>query len=512
MKNTGPLELEVSDFGPIVSAKIDLRPLTVFVGPSNTGKSYLAILIYALHQFFSGGSLGIGQRSRVGDLPSYRHAVRASRGKLSDKTTEALLDFLSSLASEDGAKDGNLIPVPEPVAASLRPVLGSVSEAGELLSGHIRRCFGIDVASQLIRSGSATSANIVLRKCASKDNDRTVALSYDYNIGKGKTSFAASFSPDFPLQMQTSRRWSSRLDFRYRSRGEPSLRESSWYPVLNDLLEAVVPYVVDPVGRPTYYLPAGRTGVMHAHRTVMGSLISQAPYGGIRAFSPGPTLPGGVADFLETLIELDTRRARLRTRDDRLAKRLETEILGGSVRSKRSATGFPSFSYRPDGWKRDLPLINVSSMVSELAPVVLYLRHVVRPGDVLIIEEPESHLHPAMQVAFTRWIAAAVHEDVRIIVTTHSEWVLEALTNLVRLSDLSEKDRKNFDGGDVALSSKHVGAWRFEPKRRPRGSVVREIRLDTDSGGFPAGYGDVAVDLYNTWAEASSRIQERNVQ
>ncbi len=36
------LELEVADFGPIVNAKIDLRPLTVFVGPSNTGKSYLA--------------------------------------------------------------------------------------------------------------------------------------------------------------------------------------------------------------------------------------------------------------------------------------------------------------------------------------------------------------------------------------------------------------------------------------------------------------------------------------
>ena len=53
------LELEVANFGPIVEAKIDLRPLTVFVGPSNTGKSYLAILIYALHRFFS-GSVGFG--------------------------------------------------------------------------------------------------------------------------------------------------------------------------------------------------------------------------------------------------------------------------------------------------------------------------------------------------------------------------------------------------------------------------------------------------------------------
>ena len=47
------LELEVSDFGPIINAKIELRPLTVFVGSTNTGKSYLAMLIYALHQFLS---------------------------------------------------------------------------------------------------------------------------------------------------------------------------------------------------------------------------------------------------------------------------------------------------------------------------------------------------------------------------------------------------------------------------------------------------------------------------
>ena len=47
------LELEVNDFGPIIAGKIDLRPLTVFVGPSNTGKSYLATLIYALHKHFS---------------------------------------------------------------------------------------------------------------------------------------------------------------------------------------------------------------------------------------------------------------------------------------------------------------------------------------------------------------------------------------------------------------------------------------------------------------------------
>lgn len=54
-KSKSSLELEVKDFGPIVEAKVDLRPFTLFVGPSNTGKSYLAVLIYALHRLFGAG-------------------------------------------------------------------------------------------------------------------------------------------------------------------------------------------------------------------------------------------------------------------------------------------------------------------------------------------------------------------------------------------------------------------------------------------------------------------------
>ena len=48
------VEIAVKNFGPIAEANIDLRPLTVFVGPSNTGKTYFATLVYALHGI-SGG-------------------------------------------------------------------------------------------------------------------------------------------------------------------------------------------------------------------------------------------------------------------------------------------------------------------------------------------------------------------------------------------------------------------------------------------------------------------------
>ena len=48
------VRISVTNFGPITEGTIDLRPLTVFVGPSNTGKTYLAVLIYALHRVLDG--------------------------------------------------------------------------------------------------------------------------------------------------------------------------------------------------------------------------------------------------------------------------------------------------------------------------------------------------------------------------------------------------------------------------------------------------------------------------
>ena len=213
-----------------------------------------------------------------------------------------------------------------------------------------------------------------------------------------------------------------------------------------------------------------------------------------------------MADFLETLIGLGDLPTESRPPYHDISARLESGMLRGEILSENSEIGYPVFSYKPEGWKKNIPLMNSSSMVSELAPVVLYLRHVVQPGEVLIIEEPESHLHPAMQVEFIRLLAAAVRSGVRVMLTTHSEWVLEELANLVRLSDLPEDQREGAGGEDVALSPDEVGVWLFEPKKRPKGSVIKEIPLDQELGGFASGYDDVAMSTYNKWARIGNLI------
>ena len=144
--------------------------------------------------------------------------------------------------------------------------------------------------------------------------------------------------------------------------------------------------------------------------------------------------------------------------------------------------------------------------------MVLYLRYLVRPGDLLIIEEPESHLHPAMQATFARELARLVRFGVRIMLTTHSEWMLEALANLVRLSDLPEPQREGIPGADVALTPGQVGAWLFKPGTGAAGTVVEEISLDVEVGTYPAGFDEVTESLYNEWVGISNRIEAARVR
>ena len=61
--------IDVDHFGPIQRASVDMRPFTVFIGPSNTGKSYLAVLIYALHRSLH---MGYGRMPRTATRSVFR--------------------------------------------------------------------------------------------------------------------------------------------------------------------------------------------------------------------------------------------------------------------------------------------------------------------------------------------------------------------------------------------------------------------------------------------------------
>ena len=212
---------------------------------------------------------------------------------------------------------------------------------------------------------------------------------------------------------------------------------------------------------------------------------------------------GVLADFLEQLIDLPRRGPTASF--NKLANELESKMLGGRIILEESEVNYPSYHYRPRGWKSSLPLLTSSSMVSELAPIVLFLKHVVRKNEVLIIEEPESHLHPAMQVRLAQFLAKIVQRGIRVIVTTHSEVVLETLANVTAVGQLPEDARQGLPASETALPPDDVGVWLFTLDETEGGSTVQEIGLDEGGGTYPVGYDKVNEALYNDWADILDR-------
>lgn len=490
------LEIEVKDFGPIIEAKVALRPLTVFVGPSNTGKSWLAVLIYALHRYFDRRHWLHGNQQ---DSPRGRYRD----GELSRETVGLLTELAEQVWAGEGkflSRQGFVLP------AQLVDLICSGLGIGDLFGKEITRCFGIRQQGALIRNGARGSASIAFRKSAESGE---TPFDHRLTISADASDFKTSFPIDTPIRLNSGapieylRRWAK--DMTWPDDLEEKRLPLSRWKLLADLTDFTRFDLFGLLNQPAFYLPAGRTGIMHTRSAVTSGLIRQAAVAEDHALgTPAPMLSGVVADFLEQLVEPDTHGNR---HGSEHAARIEDAILEGSVNIEKAAgIGHPHFTYMPKGWKHSLSLMNASSMVSELAPLVLYLRHMLDPDQVLIVEEPESDLHPAMQVELIRQLAAVVNSGIRVIVITHSEWVLEELDNIVRRSHPKAAGKESVED-KVALRPDQVGAWLFRQKKRPRGSVVEELKMDDETGRYPTGFGEVAINIHNDWADVTSRIE-----
>ena len=90
----------------------------------------------------------------------------------------------------------------------------------------------------------------------------------------------------------------------------------------------------------------------------------------------------------------------------------------------------------------DLPLYRASSSARGLSDLYFYLRHAARKNHLLIIDEPESHLDTANQIEFARLMARMVRAGVRVLITTHSDYIIKEINNLIMLSQSFENKSK----------------------------------------------------------------------
>ena len=82
----------------------------------------------------------------------------------------------------------------------------------------------------------------------------------------------------------------------------------------------------------------------------------------------------------------------------------------------------------------NMPLHRTSSSVRGLSDLYFFLRHVCKKDQLLIIDEPESHLDTANQIQLARLLARLVRAGVKVLITTHSDYIIKEINNLIMLS------------------------------------------------------------------------------
>jgi len=134
-----------------------------------------------------------------------------------------------------------------------------------------------------------------------------------------------------------------------------------------------------------------------------------------------------VANDLENVQKYDSQYASI-------ADMIEMELLDGEVSMTKN--GDVEFHSKRMPKTSRLPFHLSSSIVKTMASLVIYLRHIANVGDTLIVDEPEMNFHPDVQVLLARIFAIMSSRGLKIVVSTHSDYIIRELNNLIMASAL----------------------------------------------------------------------------
>ena len=480
----GPLGLDIRDFGPIASASISLRPLTVFIGPNNSGKSYAARLLHSVV-----GTLA-GLPAHAAGSDRAMAACRRIVGRRYDERSQQAV--LGAADSKRAAKALIESAFCEGLGRSIERNFESPA------AGLVRT--GRDRSTVTISEGSAPGRPR-LRVSIGRGDGLAVAADF----GGRRNEIALARGPEACSVDILEGGGSGRDGGRSGARAHATLRYAGHgagrgpqgdrdgaVPLLSSALaDAIARKAQQSIAYgASFYLPAGRSAIMQTYRDLAAGMISNTPRAGSGRDS-AHGVQGAVADLVAEIVRLGGRRGGFAG----LARRMEREMLSGSVQVSRPGGGrIPAVSYRAGG--RSIPLPRASSSVSEIAPLSLYLKHVVGKKSMLVIEEPETHLHPANEVVLAKYIVRLVRGGLCVVLTTHSPYMLEKLAKYALAGGLPARDRVGElgYGRDDYLAPGEVSAYLF---RRSRTGACRavEIERDDESGISQEEFSSVDVEL-----------------
>jgi predicted ATPase len=461
------MKLKVENFGPIHYADIELKPLTVIIGKNNAGKSMLAQLIFTLMRLresinpsyilkpFLPHIFSIPENTLIGIL---QHFLSVENFQRKIKETKELTPFSYLKIVLDVIIDS--------FTHSLNKPLGSFLE----------RSFAIEFKNLVNLYSDYTKA-----ECTYNEH-----LIVEFTITK-EGNLSARFDVKTIEELIDNILRDKEINELIEK--TLSLKDKRDFAIDMVIIIKILTEFLFPESLPLspLYIPAGRAGLLEGYEAVSSALITLAPVAPLKGITM-PPMPAMASEFYSLLLQLEGKKGPFAKISDLFKELLEGDIVLEKLKLPEGKSKMV-YKFKFKDKESSIDLIHAASMVKELSPIYLIIRELADKGSLIIIEEPESHLHPAAQIKLMEIFAKLVNEGLNILITTHSDLLLRKLAQLIMESSSKKTN--------VYLKPEDVAVYLLKPNEK--GFISQKVNIIE---GLPT-FDEVIEQLYEKEKELS---------
>lgn len=94
---------------------------------------------------------------------------------------------------------------------------------------------------------------------------------------------------------------------------------------------------------------------------------------------------------------------------------------------------------------KKIPMSAAASSIRELSPLLFWIKNKNIEMSSVCLEEPEAHAHPEMQYDIADLLASCINKGAFIQMTTHSDYLLTRINQLIKLYQLQQSNPDKFE-------------------------------------------------------------------
>lgn len=460
--------LLIENFGPIKKANIDISPLTIFIGPNSSGKSYSSLLIHSLINSFN--MLGSNLYSKIRQ-DSINQFIK-NDDNITKNFKESLNEYVNSKPkfSDDSFK----FPT-EKFKIILKNSFGQVFN--NLVENKLKGNFSnnLNKLNQLNKHPFKFTFN---NNTFINNNGELQLNKYYVDFNNVKDEGLANEHETISSFEINEKFISIKLNYILWNKFFENKNE--YFPEV--IFMMIVSSVMDTFNQSSYYLSAVGDELFKD----INNLIANDIKGTLNLSNIQNEL---LVNFLK--IKKDMEQGPFYN----IANELEHELLDGEFQIKEDELK-EEIIFIDDEYEMEFELKLTSSSIRELTPLIIYLKYFLKKGNTLIIEEPENHIHPKNQLILVKYLVKAINEGLNIIITTHSDYIVEKFNNFIRLGNANDEifEKLEYDKSNI-LKYEDVSIYNF--KKESKYNYVTESVEINETGFDENSFYEVNNELYD---------------